>query len=120
MWQQKRDSALQAGRVASKKIESARPVAERMTKAIGRGDWAQVLERKRPSTSLPRLIGAAVAGGAFMYFMDPFKGAERRMSALGAGRRAAQQLADAVRPLPGLVGSRVTNAFGGGVKSRAS
>lgn len=119
IWQENRDSALQAGRAASETIESARPLARRVTKAMGRADWARALDRSRPAASLPRLIGAAAVGGVVVYFMDPVKGSERRLSALEAGRRAVRQLANAVKPLSGRVGDRVTGAVGG-VKDKVS
>jgi len=118
-WQENRNSALQAGRAASETIESARPMARRMTRAMGRRDWAQALDRGRPTASLPKLIGAAVVGGAVVYFMDPLKGSERRLSALEAGRRVARLMADAMKPLPGRVGDQVAGAVEG-VKSRVS
>jgi hypothetical protein len=90
-----------------------------MTRAMGRRDWAQALDRGRPTASLPKLIGAAVVGGAVVYFMDPLKGSERRLSALEAGRRVARLMADAMKPLPGRVGDQVAGAVEG-VKSRVS
>ena len=119
IWQENRDSALKAGRAASETIESARPLARRMTKAVGRADWAQALDRSRPAASLPRLIGAAAVGGVVVYFMDPVKGSERRLSALEAGRRAVNQVANLVKPLPGRVGDHVTSAVVG-IKSNVS
>jgi len=110
LWQENRNSALQAGRTASETIDSARPMARRITKAIGRGNWPLVIERGRRATSLPRLIGAAALGGALVYFMDPVKGSARRMSALDAGRRAVRQIADITEPVRGHVGDQVTNA----------
>jgi len=110
MWQENRDNALQAGRAASETIDSARPLARRVTKAVANTDWASALERNRSKASLPRLIGAAAVGGVVVYFMDPTKGSQRRLSALDAGRRAASYLVAAVQPLPGQVGSRVNDA----------
>lgn len=110
LWHENRDSALQAGRTASETIDSARPLARRITKAIGRGNWPLVIERGRRATSLPGLIGAAAVGGAVVYFMDPVKGSARRTSALDAGRRAARQIADITEPVRGHVGDQVTNA----------
>ena len=79
LWRENRGSAVQAGRVVSQAAESARPLARRMTKAVGRGDWAEAFDRGRPAVSLPKLIGAAVIGaavigGALVYFLDPVKG----------------------------------------------
>ena len=110
LWRENRNSALQAGRTASETIDSARPLARRITNAIGRGNWPVVIERGRRATTLPGLIGAAAIGGAFVYFMDPVKGSSRRMSALDAGRRAARQIASITEPARGHVGEQVTNA----------
>ena len=119
LWAENRASALQAGRAASQTIESARPLARRMTRAVGRGDLAQAFERVRPAASLPRLVGAAAVGGALVYFMDPVKGSERRHSALDAARLALRQVAMAVEPLPGRVGDQVAGAVET-VKSKVS
>ena len=105
-----RNSALQAGRTASETIDSARPLARHITKAIGRGGWPVVIERGRRAPTLPGLIGAAAIGGAVVYFMDPVKGAARRMSALDAGRRAVRQIASITEPVRGRVGDQVTSA----------
>jgi hypothetical protein len=119
VWDENRENALKAGRAASETIQSARPLARRMTEAVGRTDWTQALDRsRRPALSLPKLIGAAVVGGVFVYFMDPIKGSERRMSVMAAGRRTVQQVANAVKPLPGRIEDRVTGVVG--VKSNAS
>ncbi|MDQ6721324.1 MAG: YtxH domain-containing protein [Candidatus Dormibacteraeota bacterium] len=119
LWQENRESALQAGRAASEAVESARPLARRMTKAMGRGDWARALDRGRHATSLPRLIGAAAVGGLVVYFMDPVKGSERRLSALETGRLAVRRMANAIKPLPGRVGDHVAGAVEG-VTSKVS
>jgi hypothetical protein len=119
LWRENRNSALKAGRTASETIDSARPLARRITKAIGRGSWPVVVERGRRATILPGLFGAAVIGGAVVYFMDPVKGSVRRMSALDAGRRAARQIASIVEPVRGRVGDQVTDAADR-FKSRAS
>src|SRR5258708_28847189 len=87
LWQGNRDTAVQAGQTASRALESARPVARRLTKAVGHGDWGQVLERRR-SSALPKLIGAAAVGGAVMYFVDPVRGPEQRRATLAARRHA--------------------------------
>ena len=105
-----RNSALQAGHTASETIDSARPLARRITKAIGRGRWPVVIERGRRAPTLPGLIGAAAIGGAVVYFMEPVKGAARRMSALDAGRRAVRQIASITEPVRGRVGDQVTSA----------
>jgi hypothetical protein len=118
LWQENRDGALQAGRTASEAIDSARPLARRITKAVGRGSWPLVIERGRPAASLPRLIGAAALGGAVVYFMDPVKGSARRMSALDAGRRVARQIASITEPVHGRIGDQVADAADR-VKSRA-
>ncbi|HEV2028229.1 MAG TPA: hypothetical protein VGS16_06815 [Candidatus Dormibacteraeota bacterium] len=110
IWQENRGSALQAGRVASETIESARPLARRMTKAIGSRDWAEVFDRGRSAASLPRLLGAAAAGGTIVYFMDPVKGSERRLSAVETGRRAFRQMANVMKPLPSRVGDHIAEA----------
>jgi gas vesicle protein len=101
LWRENRGSAVQAGRAASQAAESARPLARRMSKAIGRGDWAEAFDRRRPAVSLAKLIGAAAIGGTLVYFLDPVQGSERRewlLSALKAGRQAARQTAKAVKP----------------------
>ena len=110
LWRENRNSALQAGRTASETIDSARPLARRITQAIGRGSWPLVIERGRRASSLPVLIGAAAVGGAVVYFMDPVKGSARRMSALDAGRRAVRQVASITEPVRGQVGDQVTSA----------
>jgi hypothetical protein len=94
VWQENRGTAMQAGRAASETIQSARPLARRVTKAVSGADWAQAFERTRPKASVPRLIGAAAVGGALVYFMDPVKGSERRLSALEAGRQAFRYLVE--------------------------
>src|SRR5487761_155904 len=118
LWQENRGSAVQASRAVSQAAESARPLARRVTQAVGRGDWAEAFDRRRPAASLPKLIGAAAVGGALVYFLDPVKGSERRHSTLEASRRAARQMAKAVRPHAGRVSDQVADA-GDGVKSRA-
>ncbi|HCG01153.1 MAG TPA: hypothetical protein DEV93_11490 [Chloroflexi bacterium] len=112
LWQENRNVALQAGRTASQTIDSARPMARRVSKAIGRGDWAKALDRRRPSASLPGLIVAAAFGGAVVYFMDPLKGTARRLSAMGAGRRAVRRIADMVNVGPGHVEDQVAGTVG--------
>jgi hypothetical protein len=104
VWRENRDSAVQVGQTASRVVESARPVASRVTKAVGRGDWAQMLERRRPSASVPKLIGAAAVGGALMYFLDPTRGSERRRSAVVRGRQVVGKVVDAAKTVPGRVG----------------
>jgi gas vesicle protein len=113
-------SAVQAGRAASQAVESARPLARRMTKAVGRGDWAQAFDRGRPAVSLPKLIGAAVIGGTLVYFLDPVRGSERRqwlLSRLEAGRQAARQTVKSVNPHASRVSDQVADAVEG-VKSK--
>ena len=121
LWRENRGSAVQAGRAASQAAESARPVVRRMTKALGRGDWAEAFDRRRPGVSLPKLIGAAAIGGTLVYFLDPFHGSERRqwlLSRLEAGRQAARQTVKAVKPPhSGHVGDQVANSVEG-VKSK--
>lgn len=107
VWQENRDSAMQARRVAADTIESARPIARRMTKAVGRTDWSKALDRGRSAATLPKLIGAAAIGGVLVYFLDPVKGSERRKSALDAGRKASRQVADVVTSVSGRVGDQV-------------
>jgi hypothetical protein len=107
LWQENRNGALKAGRTASQTIDSARPMTRRITKAIGRGDWAKALDRRRPTASLPRLVVAAAFGGAVVYFMDPLKGHARRLSVSGAGRRAVRRIAEMVKAMPGHVEDHV-------------
>jgi hypothetical protein len=107
VWQENRDSAMQARRVATNTLESARPLARRVSKAVGSADWSKALDRGRSSATLPKLIGAAAIGGVLVYFLDPVKGSERRMSALETGRRASRQVADMVTSVSGRVGEQV-------------
>jgi hypothetical protein len=102
IWRENRNGALQAGRTASETIDSARPLARRLTKAIGR----------RRATSLPALLGAAAVGGTAVYFMDPVKGSARRLQAFGIGRDVVRQIGNVAKPLPGQVGDQFTNAVG--------
>jgi hypothetical protein len=107
LWQENRDTAMQARRVAADTLESARPLARRMTKAVGRTDWSKALDRGRSAATLPKLIGAAAIGGVLVYFLDPAKGSERRTSALEAGRRVSGRVADVVTAVGGRVGEQV-------------
>jgi hypothetical protein len=107
LWQENRDTAMQARRVAADTLESARPLARRMTKAVGRTDWSKALDRGRSAATLPKLIGAAAIGGVLVYFLDPAKGSERRTSALEAGRRVGGRVADVVTAVGGRVGEQV-------------
>jgi gas vesicle protein len=109
LWDENREGVLQAGRVASETIDSARPQVHRMTKAIGRTDWMQALDSRRPASKLPMLLGAAAIGGVVAYFLDPLKGSGRRRSALESGRRAVRQMAQTARPLGGRVGDHVAD-----------
>jgi hypothetical protein len=119
LWRENRNTVLKAGRTASETIDSARPLARRITKAVGRGSWPVVIERGRRATTLPGLIGAAAIGGALVYFLDPVKGSARRVSALDAGRQAARRIAGIVEPLSDRVrdkGAEAADLF----KSRVS
>lgn len=109
LWQENRNGVLRAGRTASETIDSARPVARRITKSIGRGNWPVVIDRGRPAASLPRLIGAAAFGGAVVYFMDPVKGSGRRLQVIGIGRRAVRQIASIIKPMRGDIGDQATS-----------
>jgi gas vesicle protein len=120
LWRQNRAGAVQAGRAVSQAAESARPLARRMTKAVGRGDWAEAFDRGRPAVSLPKLIGAAVMGGALVYLLDPVKGSERRQRLLSAWREkrrstleAARQAAKAVTPRADRIRDQVGGAAEG-------
>ena len=128
LWRENRGSAAQAGRVVSEAAESARPMARRMTKAVGRGDWTAAFDRGRPAVSLPKLIGAFAIGGTLVYFLDPAKGSERRQrllsawqekrhSTLEAARQAARQAAKAVTPNADRVSDQGADAAEG-VKSK--
>ena len=119
LWRENRKTALQAGRTASETIDSARPMARPISKAIGSGSWPLVIERGRRATSLSALIGAAALGGAVVYFMDPVKGSERRLSAVDAGRRVAREIASRTEPVRGHVADQVSDAADR-FKSRAS
>ena len=105
LWNDNRDTAAQAGQTASRAFDSARPVARRVTQAIGSRDLAKLLERRRSSGTLPKLIGAAAVGGALMYFLDPVRGAERRRSMAGTGRQAIAKAVDAAKSARTRVGS---------------
>jgi hypothetical protein len=104
VWQDNRDTALQAGQTASRAFESARPVAERVTKAVSAGDWAKLFEQRRRSATLPKLLGAAAVGGALVYFLDPVRGPERRRSMIATGRRAVAKMVDVAKAAPGREG----------------
>ena len=97
-WRENQAGALQAGRAASQTIESARPLARRVTRAVGRRDLAQAFDRGRSKATLPGLLGAAAVGGAIVYFMDPVRGLERRQSTLDAGRHAFGKMAKTITP----------------------
>lgn len=110
LWQENRAGVLRAGHAAADTIESGRPLARRITKAVDRRDWAVALDRGRSGAGLSRIVGAAALGGALVYFMDPAKGSARRISALDAGRQAARQVADMVKPVQARVGDRIAGA----------
>ena len=117
LWRENRGSVVQAGQAASQAVESARPLARHITKAVGRGDWAQAFDRGRPAVSLPKLIGAAAIGGTLVYFLDPVHGSERRqwlLSKLDAGRQAARQTVNAVKPHAGRASDEVADVVEGG------
>jgi gas vesicle protein len=129
LWRENRGSAVQAGRAVSQAAESARPFARRMTNAVARGDWAEAFDRGRPGVSLPKLIGAAAIGGSLVYFLNPFRGSERRQrllsawqekrhSTLEAVRQAARQTATAVKPHAGRVSAQVVDSIDGVTKVR--
>ena len=128
LWQENRASAVQAGRAVSQAAESARPLARRMTKAVGRGDWAEAFDRGRPAVRLTKLICAVAIGATLAYFLDSVKGSERRQrllsawqekrhSTLEAVRQAAQKTAKVVKPHAGRVSDQMADAVEG-VKSR--
>lgn len=124
LWRENRDNRMQVGRFASQAAESARPLARRMTKAVGRADWANAVDPRRRVASLPWVIGAIAVGGALVYFLAPVKGAERRQrllsawhenrhATLEAGRHAARQTAEAVKPVASRVSDEVAEAVEG-------
>ena len=117
VWQDNKETAVQAGKTASRAVESARPVALRVTKAVGAGDWAKMIAPRRRSASLPKLLGAAAVGGALMYFLDPVRGPERRRSSVLAGRRAFAKIVSAAKTLPDRVGASSADS-GSGTKSQ--
>jgi hypothetical protein len=117
VWQDNRDTAVEAGHKASRVLESARPVASRVTKAIGQRELAQLLGRRRRSASLPKLIGAAAVGGALMYFLDPVRGPERRRSTIVAGRKMVDKVVEAAQTVPDRVGKQSADS-GNRAKSR--
>ena len=121
LWRENRDSAVQAGRAASQVAESARPLARRMTNAVRRSELAEAFDRGRPATSLPWIIGAVAIAGALVYFLAPVKGSDRRQrllyawqerqhSTMEAGRRAARQTAEAIKPIADRVNDQVADA----------
>lgn|SRR5487761_1140327 len=110
LWHDNRDIAMKAGQTASRAVESARPVARRVTNAVGRDDWAQMFERRRPSASVPKLLGAAAVGGVLVYFLDPVRGSERRRSMLATGRRAAAMVVEAANATRDRIGGPSTDS----------
>jgi len=110
VWQDNKDTAVQAGKTASRAVESARPVALRVTKAVGAGDWAKALESRRRSPSVPKLIGAAAVGGALMYFLDPTRGSARRQAAVAKGRQVAIRVVEVAKTVPNRVGASSTDS----------
>jgi gas vesicle protein len=69
---------------------------------------------------VPKLIGAAAIGGTLVYFLDPVHGSERRqwlLSKLEAGRQAARQTVNALKPHAGRVSDEVADTVEG-VKSK--
>ena len=129
VWRVNRETASHAGRAAFEAVENARPLARRMTKMVGRRDWAQALGRGRPTVSVPKVIAAAAVGGTLVYFLDPVNGPERRQrllsawrekrdSMLEAGIRAARQTAKAVKTQTGHANDQVADAAEG-VTSKA-
>ncbi|MEP6752361.1 MAG: YtxH domain-containing protein [Candidatus Dormiibacterota bacterium] len=117
VWQDNKGTAVQAGKTASRAVESARPVALRVTRAVGAGDWAKVLEPRRRSAGFPRLLGAVAVGGALVYFLDPVRGPERRRSSVMAGRRAFAKIVSAAKSVPDRIGASSADP-GQGAKSR--
>jgi hypothetical protein len=103
--------ALKVGQTASPIVESARPLAQRVTTSLGSIDLMQPIKRVQPLASLRKMLGAAAVGAAIVYFTDPVKGSARRKSAFDAGRRAFRQLAVAVEPMPGRVSDLVAESF---------
>ena len=101
VWKENRDTAMQASQKASRMLDSARPVASRVTKAVSSRDLAKLLERRRRSGTLPKLIGAAAVGGALMYFLDPVRGPERRRSTVMAGRRVFNKVVESAKTAGG-------------------
>jgi len=119
LWQDKKESAVQAGQTASKAFDSARPVAQRVTKAVGRGDWAQMLQPRRKRAGLPTLLGAAAVGGALMYFMDPTRGSARRQAAAAKSRQVVTRVVEVAKTVPDRLGAS-SSYSGTGAKSRVS
>lgn len=117
VWQDNKGTAVQAGKTASRAVESARPIALRVTKAVGAGDWAKALEPRRQSSSVPKLLGAVAVGGALVYFLDPVRGPERRRSSVRAGRRAFAKIVSAAKSVPDRIGASSLDS-GQGAKSR--
>jgi gas vesicle protein len=105
LWHDNRDTAVQAGQKASQAFDSARPVARRVTQAIGSRDLAKLLDHRRSSGTVPKLLGAAAVGGALMYFFDPVRGSERRRAVLSSGRQAVTKAVDAAKSARSRVGS---------------
>jgi gas vesicle protein len=101
VWKERRDTVVQAGQKAAGAMDAARPVASRVTKAIGRRELAQLVGRRRRRASVPMLVGAAAVGGAAMYFLDPVRGSERRRSTIVAGRRMVNKVVDSAKTVRG-------------------
>ena len=110
VWQDNKDTAVQAGKTASRAVESARPVALRVTKAVGAGDWAKALEPRRRSASFPKLLGAVAVGGALVYFLDPTRGPARRQAAVAKGRQVASKVVEVAKTVPNRVGASSTDS----------
>ena len=124
-WRVNRETASDAGRAAFQAVETARPLARRMTNIVGRRDWAEAFGRSRPAVSVPKIVGAAVGaaaiGGTLVYFLDPVDGPERRQrllaawrekrhSILEASRQAARHTAKAVKAQAGRAKDQVADA----------
>lgn len=124
LWRENRGSRRAVGRGAGQAAQTAAPATGRMSKAFGRGDRCGASDRRKRSATLPKLVFAVAIGGFLVYVLHPDKGLERRQrltslwqqtqqSALEAGRRAANQTAEVLKPQDDRVSAEVSDTVKG-------